>query len=57
MPIYVYRYHLTEVPDGNYGMLLNQSTMEFNGLIGQIQRGVRRFCIMVFSYSCLGTLV
>ncbi|XP_060576279.1 uncharacterized protein LOC132733636 [Ruditapes philippinarum] len=38
-----FTYQLSEVPDGNYGMVVNKTTMAFNGLIGQVQRKARTF--------------
>lgn len=38
-----FRFRITDVPDGNYGVLMNETTMEFNGLVGQLQRKVKTF--------------
>ncbi|XP_052768950.1 uncharacterized protein LOC128209116 [Mya arenaria] len=33
-----FTYYITEVPDNNYGVVLNRENMTFNGLVGQLQR-------------------
>lgn len=34
------RTKITQVPDGNYGLVVDEKKLEFNGMIGQLQRKV-----------------